>query len=187
MQCGMRTEVLAQVRTPEQLWVSDITYLRTINGFIYLSLITDGYSRKIIGYHLSQHLKTQGCLIALDKAIASPGSKDYKLIHHSERGIQYCWNGYVDMLQRHKIKISMTQNGSPYENAMAERVNGILKSELGLDKIFVSYHEAIGQTHQAINTYNKLRPHMSCGYLTPQQAHIESGKLKNVWKIKNKM
>lgn len=81
----------------------------------------------------------------------------------------------------------MTQNGSPYENAIAERVNGILKSELGLDKIFVSYHEAIGQAQQAINTYNNIRPHMSCGYLKPSHAHMESGKLKNVWKIKNKM
>jgi transposase InsO family protein len=175
------------VNAAEQLWVSDITYLRTQKGFIYLSLITDGYSRKITGYHLSQYLKVQGCLIALDKAIGSLSGKEYELIHHSDRGIQYCCDAYVTKLQHHKIKISMTQNGSPYENAVAERINGILKSELGLDKIFANYSHAIGATHRAIDAYNRLRPHMSCEFLTPEKAHQKSGIMKKAWKVKNKL
>jgi len=167
----------------EQLWVSDITYLRTRNGFIYLSLVTDAYSRKIVGYHLSQNLKAQSCIIALNKAMGE--KKDHRgLIHHSDRGIQYCCDQYVTRLQGNNILISMTQNGSPYENAIAERVNGILKTELGLDQVFVSYNTAVEPTFKAIDAYNRLRPHMSCGYLTPQQAHLKHGKLKKTWKTK---
>lgn len=171
-----------QVNTAGQLWVSDITYLRITDGFIYLSLITDAYSRKIVGYHLSQHLKAQSCIIALDKAVTAMQQKQNNLIHHSDRGIQYCCEQYVTRLLQNDIKISMTQNGSPYENAIAERINGILKSELGLDKTFASYSEAIAPTHRAIDTYNRLRPHMSCGFLTPEQAHIKTGDLKKAWK-----
>ena len=170
---------------PEQLLVSDITYLRTEKGFVYLSLITDAYSRKIMGHHLSQHLKAEGCLIALSKALTSLNNKR-SVIHHSDRGIQYCCDAYVQKLQQNDIKISMTQNGSPYENALAERVNGILKGELGLDKVFESYSHAVGSTHQAIDTYNRLRPHMSCGYLTPSQAHINTEPLKKQWKSRQK-
>jgi putative transposase len=102
--------------TIEQLWVSDITYLRTENGFVYLSLITDAYSRKIIGYHVSQYLKAKGCMIALDKAIfqLSTEKQKRKLIHHSDRGIQYCCESYISILQNNNIHISMTQTGSPY-------------------------------------------------------------------------
>jgi putative transposase len=178
----LRTDL--QVNGPGQLWVSDITYLRIIEGFIYLSLITDAYSRKIVGFHLSQHLKAQSCIISLNKAISSRTTSNQSLIHHSDRGIQYCCDMYVNLLQEKDIKISMTQSGSPYENALAERVNGILKDELGLDKTFASYTEAIAPTHQAIDTYNRLRPHMSCGYLTPEQAHLKQGNLKKAWKSK---
>src|ERR1700741_3182584 len=173
-----------QPGAPEQLWVSDITYLRIKDGFIYLSLVTDAYSRKIVGYHLSQHLKAQSCVRALDKAIASRLHTKFSLVHHSDRGIQYCCDQYVTRLMENGINISMTQNGSPYENAIAERVNGILKNELGLDKTFACYSEAIAPTHRAIDTYNRLRPHMSCGYLTPQQAHLKNGKLTKKWNSK---
>jgi putative transposase len=165
-----------------QLWVSDITYLRTTSGFIYLSLVTDAYSRKIVGYHLSQHLKAQSCLIALNKAITALPVQNRKLVHHSDRGIQYCCDLYVTTLKENNIQISMTQNGSPYENAIAERINGILKTELGLDKTFNSYSTAIEPTYKAIDAYNRLRPHMSCDYLTPEQAHLKKGKLKQTWK-----
>ena len=175
-----------QLNKAGQLWVSDITYLRIDQGFVYLSLITDAYSRKIVGYHLSQHLKAQSCIIALDKAVALRKS-EIRLIHHSDRGIQYCCEQYVTRLQQNSIEISMTQNGSPYENAIAERVNGILKTELGLDKTFMSYNAAIAPTHGAIDTYNRLRPHMSCGYLTPDQAHQMTGNLKKAWKQKNRL
>lgn len=172
-----------KLKATQQLWVSDITYLRTENGFIYLSLITDAWSHKIVGYHLSQHLKTQGCITALNKAIATL-SLPHKLIHHSDRGIQYCCEPYVALLQQNNISISMTQTGSPYDNALAERVNGILKDELILDKIFRSYHDAVGAVHTAIDTYNRIRPHMSCGNLTPQKAHKTIEPLKKLWKNK---
>lgn len=172
-----------EVLKPQQHWVSDITYLRTEKGFMYLSLITDAYSRKIIGYHVSQNLRVQGCLIALNKAIKS--LKDYvpqSLIHHSDRGIQYCCEQYVGVLQTNQIQISMTQTGSPYENPVAERVNGILKTELDLDGTFEGYSEATAATHKAIDLYNRLRQHMSCDNLTPDQAHLREGKLKKRWK-----
>lgn len=172
-----------EVTAPEQLWVSDITYLRTTKGFIYLSLITDAYSRKIVGYHLSQQLKAQGCLIALNKAINSRSS-DHPLIHHSDRGIQYCCEPYVTLLQQHDIAISMTQSGSPYDNAVAERVNGILKTELNLDKTFDNYGNAVPAVHQAVDVYNRLRPHMSIGNLTPNQAHQPMTTLSRNWKSK---
>lgn len=172
-----------EVLKPQLHWVSDITYLRTEKGFMYLSLVTDAYSRKIVGYHVSQHLRVQGCLIALNKAIKS--LKDYvpqSLIHHSDRGIQYCCDQYVNALQINQIRISMTQTGSPYENPVAERVNGILKTELELDRIFEGYSEATGATHKAIDLYNRRRQHMSCDNLTPDQAHLREGKLKKRWK-----
>lgn len=177
-----------QPNAPEQLWVSDITYLRTDNGFIYLSLITDAYSRMIVGYHLSQYLRAQGCMSALNKALASlKTTPPVSLIHHSDRGIQYCCDAYVDILLNNNIRISMTQSGSPYDNAIAERVNGILKTELELDTTFKSYSEAIAAVHQAINVYNRLRPHLSCGNLTPMQAHRSTGPLKKHWKPKKKV
>lgn len=172
-----------KVETPEQVWVSDITYLRTTGGFIYLFLITDAYSRKIVGYHLSQYLKAQGCLIALNKAILSRTTANV-LIHHSDRGIQYCCEPYVSLLQQNNISISMTQSGSPYDNAIAERVNGILKTELGLNNIFNGYNDAVAIVHQAIDAYNRLRPHMSISNLTPDQAHYSTKNLFKKWKNK---
>lgn len=161
-----------QITAPEQLWVSDITYLRTSDRFIYLSLITDAYSRKIVGHHLSQQLKAQGCLIALNKAISSRTTNG-DLIHHSDRGIQYCCEPYVSLLQQNSIAISMTQSGSPYDNAVAERVNGILKTELELDRTFKTYSDAVAVVHQAIDAYNRIRPHMSISNLTPIKPIIQ--------------
>jgi putative transposase len=172
-----------QLNRAEQLWVSDITYLTTQNGFIYLSLITDAYSHKVVGYHLSQNLKASGCIIALNKAISSRASTA-SLIHHSDRGIQYCCDAYVEILQKHQIGISMTQSGSPYDNAIAERGNGILKNELNLQKVFVSYHDAVSEVHSAIDAYNRIRPHMSCSMLAPQKAHTWPEPLKKLWKPK---
>ncbi len=173
-----------QVKATEQLWVSDITYLRLENGFVYLSLITDVYSRKIVGYHLSQKLKAQGCLIALNKAIASlsiPVDKRI-LIHHSDRGIQYCCQPYVSILQENNISISMTQSGSPYENAIAERINGLLKHQLGLNKLFKNYGNAVDAVSKAIDAYNRIRPHMSISNLTPEIAHKTDIQLTKTWK-----
>jgi putative transposase len=172
----------------EQLWVSDITYLRTASGFVYLSLVTDAYSRKIMGYHVSQHLKAQGCIIALKKAIDSLAApkEQRNLIHHSDRGIQYCCASYVTMLQNNNIGISMTQTGSPYDNAIAERLNGILKHQVGLNEVFKHYAAAVLAVCKAVNTYNCLRPHMSVSNLTPEKAHITKQTLIKKWKPKNK-
>ena len=163
----------------EQIWVSDITYLRTENGFIYLFLITDAYSRKIVGYHLSQQLKAKGCISALSKAIKSRQYPDRQLIHHSDRGIQYCCDDYIQVLQQHHIAISMTQSGSPYDNAIAERINGILKQEFSLDIVFKSYNSAVEPVAKAIHLYNNVRPHFSCNLKTPAVQHSTQNPLKN--------
>lgn len=165
---------LIQRREPvqaEQVWVSDITYLRTKSGFIYLFLITDAFSRKIVGYHLSQSLKASGCLMALNKAVKEREYPERPLIHHSDRGIQYCCDDYVELLQKSQINISMTQSGSPYDNAVAERVNGILKVEFNLYRTFESYNAAVDPVCKAIAAYNNVRPHYSCELHTPQLTH----------------
>jgi protein-S-isoprenylcysteine O-methyltransferase Ste14 len=131
-----------EITAPEQLWVSDITYIRTDHGFAYLSLITDHYSKKIMGYCLYPTLSTKGPLEALKMALKSRVYKDRELMHHSDRGFQYCSDDYVKILKDNNIKISMTENSDPYENAVAERVNGILKSEFDIDQGFVNNAQA---------------------------------------------
>jgi transposase InsO family protein len=155
-----------EVTAPNQVWVSDITYIRTIKGFCYLALITDMYSRKIVGYDISDTLELAGCLRALKKAFkaARPAAG---LVHHSDRGIQYCSNQYVNELKNRKIKISMTEENHCYENALAERVNGILKDEFYLDQCFFSTQHACIATKSAIEIYNSKRLHLSLGYKTP--------------------
>lgn len=166
---------------PEQIWVSDITYIRIKDGFVFLSLITDAYSRKIMGFHLSTSLKAQGSIRALQMAIQNR-KYNHELIHHSDRGIQYCSSLYVKLLLNNNIAISMTQDGSPYDNAIAERVNGILKSEFNLSRTFEDYHDAIEPVVTAIHAYNNYRPHMSIEMLTPREAHQIDGKLNRMWK-----
>ena len=154
------------VSAPNQVWVSDITYIRTIKGFCYLALITDLYSRKIVGYDISDSLELAGCLRALKLALrtARPVSG---LVHHSDRGIQYCSNQYVKELKKRGIGISMTEENHCYENAVAERVNGILKDEFYLDQCFVNTKYASIATKNAIDIYNNKRLHLSLGYKTP--------------------
>lgn len=154
------------VTRPNAVFVADITYLRLINGFCYLFLVTDLYSRKIVGYHLSQSLSVEGALIAFRMALKGISSTD-NLIHHSDRGIQYCCDDYVELLQQHGIQLSMGESGNPYDNAIAERVNGILKTEFYLNATFMNYRQAKQATVEAVYLYNNVRPHMSIGYLTP--------------------
>jgi len=168
---------------PEQVWASDITYIRTKNGFMYLSLITDVYSKKVVGYSLSENLKTESTMEALKKAIA--GRKSNKsLIHHSDRGLQYCSPDYTDYLEKNNIQVSMTTKYDPYENAVAERVNGILKNEFLLDKTFLNEMEANQAISRSISVYNALRPHLSCNYLTPEQADKYGNYEIKIWKRK---
>ena len=159
-----------EVTKPNQVWVSDITYIRTVKGFCYLALITDMHSRKIVGYDLSDSLELKGCVRALKKAIYQ--AKNIKqLIHHSDRGIQYCSNIYTQILKRNKIDISMTQENHCYENAMAERVNGILKDEFYLDQTFDNLLQAKKVAKNAINLYNQTRLHLSLDYKTPNMVY----------------
>lgn len=167
---------------PNRIWVSDITYIERNGGFSYLSLITDAYSRKIVGHYLSDNYSVKGTIKALQKALEENKIKR-GLLHHSDRGVQYCSKQYTSILKRKKAVISMTENGSPYENAMAERVNGILKTEL-LKPRYKDYQEASAAVNKAVDTYNNKRPHLSIAMMTPQQAHMQKGELKMLWKKK---
>jgi putative transposase len=162
-----------------QVWVSDITYVRVGEGFAYLSLITDAYSRKIVGYSLYRDLSARGCVEALRMALRDNRDRE-GLIHHSDRGLQYSSSAYMKVLGR-KIRISMTEKSDPLENAIAERVNGILKDEL-LEKRFESFQEAQKRVDEAVSVYNHLRPHLSIDMLTPADAHSRTGALKRHWK-----
>jgi transposase InsO family protein len=162
-----------EVTRPNQVWVSDITYIRTIKGFCYLALITDMHSRKIVGYDISNSLELKGCERALNKALYQ--AKDTNgLIHHSDRGIQYCSNLYTQILKRNNIAISMTEENHCYENAIAERVNGILKDEFYLDQTFDSLQHAKRATKNAINLYNEIRLHLSLNYKTPNMVYLKT-------------
>jgi Transposase and inactivated derivatives len=160
-----------QMTRANQCWVSDITYLRTLHGFAYLSLVTDLYSRKIVGWNLSNSLSIEGALSALSMALGQRKDKTVSLIHHSDRGIQYCCNTYIKQLQKNKVDISMTEENHCYENSTAERVNGILKDEFMLDSVFKDYTDASKAVKESIRIYNECRPHWSLNLKTPQHVH----------------
>ena len=165
------------ITSPNQVWVSDLTYLRTVKGFIYLSLITDAYSRRIVGYEVNDTLEAIGCKKALDKALRDLPS-DKHPIHHSDRGIQYCSNLYTKKLKSNKMSISMTEENHCYENALAERVNGILKNEYNLGLRFADKYLARKACKQAIDLYNSDRPHFPLNLQTPDMVHFENSQLK---------
>jgi putative transposase len=168
------------VLQPNKLWVSDITYIPLKDSFAYLSLITDAYSRMITGYYLSKNLRAEGCVKALTMALKQL-PKGHELIHHSDRGCQYCSTEYVEQLQGRHIAISMTQNSDPRENAIAERVNGIIKQEF-LALSYDNFNLAGEGVKNGIHIYNNERLHSSVDMLTPVQAHTMSGVLKQHWK-----
>jgi transposase InsO family protein len=169
----------------EQVWVCDITYIRVANEFNFLSLITDAYSHLIVGYCLHETLAAEGSLKALKMAVSTLKENTSGLIHHSDRGIQYCCDQYSDELKKYSIKSSMTENGDPYENAIAERLNGILKHNFLLEQTFNSRDYALQAVDRAIKNYNYLRPHQSVSMLTPANAHQHEGELHRCWKGKN--
>lgn len=172
-----------ELTAPEQLWVADITYLQTTQKNEYLPLVTDAASKQIMGYEICGDMKTESTMKALEMAI-NRREYSHQLTHHSDRGLQYCSAGYTGLLLGNNIRISMTENGDPYENAVAERINGILKGEFGLDAVFQSSKQLHKQVHQAIQLYNNRRKHLSIGMLTPTQAHsLPSIKVKR-WRKK---
>lgn len=170
--------------TPNQLWVSDITYWKIKDDFLYISFITDAYSKKIVGYHLGDSLQTSETIQALEMAISSNANekKGLELIHHSDRGTQYCSNEYIKLLENNNIGISMTENGDPLENAIAERVNGIIKEEYLNDYQVDNLEEAKELLKAVIQLYNNERPHMSIGNLTPNLVHQNNIKTEKLWK-----
>jgi transposase InsO family protein len=159
-----------EVTRVHQVLVSDITYIRYQKGFLYLALVTDLYSRKIIGYDLSESLGIDGSLQALRMALKALREGE-KVIHHSDRGIQYCSHAYIDLLQKHDIGVSMAAKGNPYENPVAERVNGILKDEFLLNQTFISKTLAKKAVKEAVQIYNHERPHLSLNYKMPHQVY----------------
>jgi transposase InsO family protein len=174
--------LLLVISRPEQLWVSDMTYIKVQNQWGYLSLITDAFSRKIMGYCFRSDMLAQGCVEALQMAITNRSYGGQSLVHHSDRGAQYCCKDYVDLLGSKKIAISMTEKGDPYENALAERMNGIIKGEFNLYSSQLNFEQTYERIVKSIAAYNEVRPHSSCDYLTPDQAHQTLTPLKKRWK-----
>jgi len=175
------------IHRPEQVWASDITYLRTSQGWLYLSLITDVYSKQIVGYQLSDNLKTINCINALKTAINNRKYPERPLIHHSDRGFQYCSPDYIETLEKNNIGISMTTKHDPYENAVAERINGTLKNEFDLGDKLPDQKNAERELNKAVWIYNNLRPHESCNYLTPFQAHNQESLEIKKWPVRYRM
>lgn len=163
-----------QITKPNQVWVADITYIGNRANPSYLSLITDAYSKKIVGHHVADNLNTESNLIALRKALKNKTVNLESLIHHSDRGLQYCSNEYQRLLEKNSIRCSMTQNSDPYENAVAERINGILKQEFDIDKYDMETKLRKRIVDESIQIYNEIRPHFSNHYLTPNQMHEQS-------------
>lgn len=174
-----------QITQPEQVWVSDITYIGKREKPCYLSLITDAYSKKIVGYNLSDNLNTESSLAALRLAVKHRKNKEIPLIHHSDRGLQYCSNEYQKILHKNDIQPSMTQNSDPYENAVAERINGILKQEFYIDKYNKDLPIMKQIIKETIEIYNEKRPHLSNHMLTPNQMHQQNKLIIKTYKTKN--
>lgn len=162
-----------EINRPEQVWVSDITYIGTRQNPMYLSLVTDAYSKKIMGYNVSQSLHSSGAHEALLKALKNRKYPKENLIHHSDRGLQYCCNLYQDELSKNKVKCSMTEKYDPYQNAVAERINGILKQEFirGITTKDLDLMTKLIQ--QSVYIYNYERPHWSCYLKTPGETHSQ--------------
>jgi putative transposase len=169
-------------RQPGQLWVADITYVPVTNGFLYLSLVTDAYSHRIMGYHIAPTLQAIHCVKALQMALKESALPP--LIHHSDRGIQYCSADYINLLNSAGVKISMTESGDPLENAIAERVNGIIKNEYLVHYKITSTQQARQLLQSVVSRYNEQRPHQSINMLTPQNVHQQMILVNKTWSRK---
>jgi putative transposase len=159
------------VQYPDEVWVSDITYLKTEQGTCYLNLVTDAYSRKIVGYAIADNMETESMIGALKMATGQRGTSLVPTIHHSDRGVQYCSKEYAYLTGKHNIRLSMTENGDPYENALAERMNRTLKEEFGMDATLATKEQAKQLVEESILLYNQKRPHLSLQMRTPEQVY----------------
>ncbi len=160
---------------PEEIWVSDITYVKTDEGTCYLNLVTDAFSRKIMGYSIADNMTAEAMKTAYETAI-SQRYYSHPLIHHSDRGLQYCSDDYVQLSTGANITISMTENGDPYENALAERMNRILKEEFGLGRLLPTRQQAFQLAAEAVELYNNRRPHWSLKMKTPKSVHLQKSR-----------
>ena len=174
-----------EINKPNQVWVADITYIGKREKPCYLSIVTDAYSKKIMGYYVAENMNTESSVKALNMAIKKRKSKEIPLIHHSDRGLQYCANDYQNMLSKNGILPSMTQNSDPYENAVTERINGILKQEFMIDKYNLDLKVMKQIVKESINIYNELRPHYSNFMLTPNKMHLQGQIKMRTYKTKN--
>ena len=161
----------AVLTSPNEVLVSDITYIRTGEGYMYLALVMDAYSRTIVGYDCSDSLESEGALRALSMALRQLPSGS-EAIHHSDRGCQYCSRAYIQKLKRRGLRVSMTEDNHCYENSQAERLNGILKHEYGLGGCFLRKSDVLCAVHEAVSLYNYRRPHQSIGYRCPMEVHL---------------
>jgi len=159
------------VTEPDQVWVSDITYIKTEKENCYLNMITDAYSRKIVGYAMDNTMQTESMIKALEMAAKQKINPDIRTIHHSDRGLQYCSKEYVELTARNNIKLSMTENSDPYENALAERMNRTIKEEFGMNGKLKDKEQLHQLLKESINLYNQNRPHLALNMKTPEEVY----------------
>jgi transposase InsO family protein len=157
----------------DQVWVSDITYIKTQEGNCYLNMITDAFSRRIMGYAIEENMETESMIVALRMAINQRQNPLMPTIHHSDRGLQYCSKEYVNAAVKNNIRLSMTENGDPYENALAERMNRTIKEEFGMDRKMKSKEQVKKLVEESIFLYNNKRPHLALNMKTPDQVYYE--------------
>lgn len=174
-----------EINRPEQVWVSDITYIGTRINPMYLSLVTDAYSKTIMGFNVSKSLDASGVVSAMEQALKKRIYPEQRLIHHSDRGLQYCCDAYQELLSKHQVACSMTESYDPYQNAVAERINGILKHEfiLGITTSDLKLMQKL--IDQSVYIYNEERPHLSCSMKTPNLMHRQ--KTIKIKSYKNKI
>jgi putative transposase len=160
-----------EIQHPNEVWVSDITYIKTEEGNCYLNMITDAFSKKIVGYAIDDNMETESMIKALKMAVDNESGTYLNTIHHSDRGLQYCSKEYVELTAQKGIKLSMTENSDPYENALAERMNRTIKEEFGLDKKIKSKQLVRQIIKESITLYNQYRPHLALNMQTPNEIH----------------
>jgi transposase InsO family protein len=161
------------VDAPEQVWVSDITYIKSDEGNCFLNMVTDVFSRKIMGYSIAANMETGSMIKAYEMALKNRKTNKCQLVHHTDRGLQYCSQEYVKLSVENGVRISMTENGDPYENALAERMNRTMKEEFGLGRLLPSRQKAFRLTKEAVEIYNKYRPHLALQMKTPDEVHLQ--------------